>query len=399
MPEPSLIGDRDIIYLAANDYDTGESKTSTDHIAEQFAKHNRVLFVESIGMRAPRVTGRDVRRVLAKLKSFFRKPRKIHDHLWVYTPIGIPLHRFGLVRWMNQLLLRFSIRLVARSLGFRDSILVVFLPQMGSVVGHLGESCSVYYCIDEYSAFPDVEPESVRKMEQALLHSVDVCFASARNLVEDKVQYNPNTFLSRHGVAFDHFAQAQDEAYPVAEDIAGIPHPVVGFFGYIERKWMDLDLIRYLAGARPEWNIVLVGKSIMDLSSLERVRNIHLVGQRHFSEIPHYGKAFDVCIIPFLVNEMTLHANPIKLWEYLAMGKPVVSTNLPEVAGVAQPGVVEIGRDHEDFVRRVEECFSAVGPEYVARRQALARERGTWEARMEAIGQRITEAEQRKGLK
>jgi hypothetical protein len=96
------------------------------------------------------------------------------------------------------------------------------------------------------------------------------------------------------------------------------------------------------------------------------------------------------------VNEMTIHANPIKLWEYLAMGKPVVSTDLPEVARVEEPGVVEIGKDHEDFIVKVEACLAKTGREYVERRQALARERGTWEARVEEIGARIREVEEGK---
>jgi glycosyltransferase involved in cell wall biosynthesis len=270
---------------------------------------------------------------------------------------------------------------------------------MGSVVGHLGETCSVYYCIDEYSAFPNVDPDSVRRMEKDLLESVDLCFCSAKNLVDDKKRVNPNTHLSRHGVAFDHFAHVQDDEFPVAEDIADIPHPVIGFFGYIERKWLDFDLIREMAAKKPDWQIVLVGKSIMDLSMLERTANIHIVGQRHFNVMPRYGKAFDVCTIPFLVNDMTLHANPIKLWEYLAMGKPVVSTDLPEVGTVEQEGVVEIGTDHDDFIAKVEACLGKTGPEYVAKRQALAKERGTWEARMEAIGARIREVEEGKGVR
>jgi len=140
----------------------------------------------------------------------------------------------------------------------------------------------------------------------------------------------------------------------VAEEIATLGRPVIGFFGLIA-KWVDFDLIRYLAQARPEWSFVLIGKLETDATLLRDLSNVHLIGRREYNLLPAYCKGFDVAMLPFAVNALTVAANPLKLREYLAAGLPVVSTAIPEAEKF--DGLVSIGRSHQQFLEQIQELL------------------------------------------
>src|SRR5262249_51920239 len=140
------------------------------------------------------------------------------------------------------------------------------------------------------------------------------------------------------------------------EDIRMISKPVIGFFGLIA-DWVDLKLIRFLAEARPSWNIVLIGKSTTDLSDVSNVPNIHVLGQRPYAALPAYAKHFDVAILPFVVNDLTRAANPLKLREYMAAGLPVVATAIPEAEKLN--GLLQIGRGQHGFLNEIERLINA----------------------------------------
>jgi len=140
----------------------------------------------------------------------------------------------------------------------------------------------------------------------------------------------PTTYLARHGVDHDLFAGAMDDRTELPPDLAAIPHPRLGFYGTIQ-DWIDFRPDLPSRQRRPDWSIVLIGKTFVDVSRLLQFPNIHLLGRRDHDQLPNYCKGFDVGIIPYVVNERILHVNPIKLREYLSAGLPVVSTAFPEV--------------------------------------------------------------------
>ncbi|MGH9892622.1 MAG: glycosyltransferase family 1 protein, partial [bacterium] len=314
-----MLTDRDIIYIAGHDYGLTDSRISTDHIAEQLARHNRILYVESVGLRRPRLDRNDLTRIGRKLTKFIRPPRQVHPRFWVVTPLAIPFHHSPEIRRLNQALLWIQIRWASALLKFSKPILFVFLPHMAGIVGNLRESLSIYYCTDEHAAFPGVEGRGIRRAEEELLRKVTLGFATSPEILKNKKQINPNFYLSSHGVDFDNFARAQDPTLPIPEDIGNLPRPIVGYFGAIDR-WVDLELVDYLARSRPRWSFVFIGKQATDTSALSTLSNVHFLGQRPFARLPYYGRAFDAAIIPFRIDDLTISVSPIKLKEYLAMG-------------------------------------------------------------------------------
>ncbi len=380
-----MLKGHDIIYLAGHDFGIVDSKVSTDHIAQHLSRENRILYVESVGLRAPKATAKDMSRIGRKLSKFFRPPKQISERFWVLTPLAGPVHHVPGARWMNQQLLTAHIRWASRRLHFRRPVVFVFLPTMGGVVSRLGEAVSVYYCTDEHAAFPGVDGPSVRRAEEDLLRKVTLGFATSLEILKNKQRFNANIHYSPHAVDYDNFARAQDPGLTTPEELSKLSHPMIGYFGAIER-WIDLDLIGALARARPTWSFVFIGRPAVEVSSVASLPNVHFLGQRPFKELPRYGRAFDAAIIPFKIDELTVSVSPIKLKEYLAMGKPVVSTPMPAVVEMAQEtGLVDVATDAETFLARLEHLLRTDSPELARRRQDSVRG-DTWEARATEVG-------------
>jgi glycosyltransferase involved in cell wall biosynthesis len=251
---------------------------------------------------------------------------------------------------------------------------------MHGVVGKLDEAISIYYCVDECSEF-----DSMKRMEIELLKKVNLGFATSPQILESKKKINPNFYLSIHGVDYDNFKRAQDPDLPLPKDVRRLKRPVIGYFGAIER-WMDLDLIHYLVQKKKEWTFLFIGKPIVDLSRFDNEPNIHFIGQRPFQELPRYGKIFDVAIIPFVINKLTEHVFPVKLKEYLSMGKPVVSSALPTVEGFCKenPDIVHIGYNPDDFMNKIETAIPTNTAFHISARQDSIK-KDVWESRVKEI--------------
>lgn len=375
----------DIIYIAGHDFNLADSRISTDHIAQQLAQHNRILYVESVGLRWPRLDKNDLSRIGRKLTRFLRPPRQVSKGFWVVTPLAVPLHHRPAVQGLNQALLVAQIRWASTLLRFRKPVLFVFLPHMAGVVGHLGESLSVYYCTDEHAAFPGVDGNSIQRAEEELLRKVSLGFATSLEILKNKKKINPNFYYSPHGVDFENFARIQDRNLPIPEEVRDLPHPLVGYFGAIDR-WLDLGLIECLARSRPSWSFVFIGKQAINVSAFSVLPNVHFLGKRPFQELPQYGQTFDAAIIPFRIDDLTVSVSPIKLKEYLAMGKPVVSTPLPSIVDDAVTrDFVGVAGDGEEFLKLLERAIHDDSPELVFAREESMRG-DTWEARVVEIG-------------
>ena len=226
-------------------------------------------------------------------------------------------------------------------------------------------------------------------MERDLLGKADLVFTSSEQLCRERQHYNPKTFFVPHGVDIAHFSRALDPDTPTPADIRGMKPPVVGFFGLIA-DWVDLSIIRHLALARSRWSFALVGKAITDLGPVYGLPNVYLLGQKPYEVLPGYCKAFDVGIIPFRINELTLKANPLKLREYLAAGLPVVSTDLPEIR--KYHNLVRIASRPDAFLGEIEAALGERG-EIQTRLRVEAMKGESWEARVEELSSRIRSVE------
>jgi glycosyltransferase involved in cell wall biosynthesis len=342
------------------------------------ARDNRVLWVNSIGYRAPTASKADISRAFKKLKAATNSLSEPERNIFVLNPIAIPVYGRPRIRNLNRALLRFQVKRAMRQLGFEQPINFVFNPAAAVVAGALGEKQILYYCVDEYTEFSGVSSSSLAELEQQLLRQSDLVIVSAERLYQSKVKTNPRTVLIRHGVDFDHFRKALDPETIVPEEIRDLPHPVIGFFGLIA-DWVDLELMAEVAKRYPNGSMVLVGKATTDTSVLEQLSNVHLLGRKPYASLPAYCKGFDVALMPFRINELTLNANPLKVREYIAAGLPVVSTAIPEVEVL---GLCRIGRDHPSFIQEVELALQDPGPS-VARSESIRSE--SWGARVDEL--------------
>jgi len=373
-----------IVYFG-NDW-SAENRTSSHHVARWLAARYRVLYVECPGLRAPKGTGRDVTKILAKIRLALSGPRPQQDGLQVLTLLQIPLHRFALVRLLNRQLIRLFLRWHLRRLGIRAPVTWFVVPHLASVVGRLGERLSVYYCIDDYAALPDVDPVAVRAMDDELTRRADLVFVASETLLAAKRELNPESHVSPHGVDYDHFVRAQDPALVVPEDVAQLARPIVGFFGLIER-WIDLGLVAWLAEQRPSWTFLMIGRVAVPDAEVPRLRNVVYLGRRPYETLPAYGKAFDAAIIPYHLTQQVLNANPIKLREYLAMGKPIVSVSTPEIDRFAAH--VRIGRSREELLAHLDDALAkGLGAEARQAQTALAATM-TWDANLRRVLERV----------
>lgn len=373
-----MIQGKDILCFA-NDWHN--DPTSKHQVMKLLSKNNRILWINSIGMRKPSVSSTDLQRIIGKLKSWMKGLEQINENLHVFTPIVLPFPSSELARRINTLLLRSSLWHYRKQLGMRNFQLWTFVPTMVDLAGTMGEEKLIYYCVDEWSKFSFMDSAAMRDMEIRLIMKSDVVFTTADHLYRDKRQFNENTYLIEHGVDHAHFSTALSAEHPVPDDVKDVPRPILGFFGLIH-EWIDLDLIEHVARMRPDWSIVMIGKSSVDINRFAKYRNVFFLGQKPYGVLPSYCRFFSVGLIPFAVNELTINVNPIKLREYLSGGLPVVSTRLPECEKYHD--IVQIAGTYDDFVTSVEQALAADSREArQARSDRMAAE--TWDAKVERI--------------
>jgi glycosyltransferase involved in cell wall biosynthesis len=360
-------------------HDWSGDPLSKTHLMRIFARDHRILWVNSIGYRAPNFASKkDLGRLFSKLKKFTEPVREVEPNIFVLNPVVAPPYDNRLVNVVNRVLLRRQVRSAMSKLNFLDPINWVFNPAAATVAGALGESLVVYYCVDEYTAFTGVATDRLERLEAGLLDRANLVVVSAERLLENKKRRNPNVLLVRHGVDVEHFATAVDFRTVVPEEIRDLPKPIIGFIGLVA-DWVDVDAMVRTAKAFPNGSLVVIGGVTTDVSSLAAMPNVHFLGRKPYADLPAYCKNFDVAINPFIINELTLNANPLKVREYLAAGLPVVSTAIPEVEAL---DACLIARTPDEFVSQVRLALLKPGPDG-ERSQTMASE--SWESRVEIL--------------
>jgi glycosyltransferase involved in cell wall biosynthesis len=340
------------IICFANDWQA--DPLSKKHLMLRLAQYNRILWVNSLHNRRPRLARKDVRRIAQKLREFFRGVTNVHPNIWVVTPLYMPSLRYGWIRRANRWLLHVQLRRALWRLDFQRPITWTFVPTSADVVGTFGESLLVYHCVDEFAAFGDAAVSDVRLAEQRLLQKVDVVLAASFPLLECKRATNKHTYLVRHGVDYEHFRCATLASTPVAPELKHLPRPILGFHGLLA-DWVDIGALAEIARRRPDWTLVLVGRVETNVDALRTLPNVHLLGHQPYMRLPQILRGFDVALLPFVEGDLTYCANPLKLREYLAAGLPVVSSPLPEV--VHFEPLVRTARTAAEFIRQIEDLM------------------------------------------
>lgn len=370
-----ILRGRDIICFA-QDW-TGDPLSKT-HIMRILARDNRVLWVNSIGLRAPSVSKADFTRSFKKIASAFEPIKEVEKNLFVLSPLSIPAYGARAIQAFNSRSLRWQIRRALKKLGFKKLVNYVFLPSAAPLAGNLDEDYILYHCVDEYSQFSDIPTEPIARLERELLKKADLVAVSAEVLYHAKIEHNPNTHLIRHGVDYNHFVAALDERTEIPDDIKDLPKPVIGLYGLIE-DWIDIELLEKTAKHFADASLVVIGKIKTDVSRIENLPNVKILGRKPYQTLPAYCKGFDVALNPFVINELTLAANPLKVREYLAAGLEVVSTDIPEVAILKN---CRIARTHDEFIEQIEAVLKNPKPRRAVSDSIRAE---SWDARVDEL--------------
>jgi glycosyltransferase involved in cell wall biosynthesis len=228
-----------------------------------------------------------------------------------------------------------------------------YTPMALPFTDHLEPRMIVYDCMDELSAFK-FAPVALKENEKILLEKADVVFTGGYSIYEAKKNAHHSIYPFPSSIDKDHFAAARNIKHEPA-DQENIPHPRFGFYGVIDERF-DIDMIAGAAAARPDWQFVLIGPVVkIDPETLPKFKNIHYLGGKNYKELPDYLAGWDVAIIPFAMNESTRFISPTKTPEYLAAGKPVISTPIRDVVSpYGDNKLVHIASDAKQFVRHGE---------------------------------------------
>lgn len=321
---------------------------------------------------------------------FARRPLEPVDQgLWSYrAPALLPeLYRPAPLRRVALALQARHLRHTARRLGFRDPIAYVWNPDFADPVEHLAPRTLVYHCYDKYSAYQGAAGSGVDDLEGRIVRRADLVIASSRILAADlKERFGVPAVQLPHGVDFAWFDARAREPEPA--DLASIPRPRIGYIARLDER-TDTDTLAGIAQARPDWSIVVIGDRAFQspehaaaFDALARLPNVHALGGRPRESIPAYTRGLDVCLLSYRTDNWGRFVQPIKAYEYLACGRPVVSTRIDAVADF--DGLVRVADDVAGWVAEIEAGLAESGEAWIERRRAFARA-NTWDQRVREL--------------
>lgn len=324
------------------------------------SKSHRVLYVEPFNSL---ITLLRVARSQARKYERRGGLRHLSETFTVYSPppIGVP----GLTRWkwparINAWILAWLLKRVMKKLAIQDPVLYTYLYESADLVRRLPARLSVYEVLDQDETLAKDERHRrlIREHEEAVCRQVDMVVGITEELASQRRPYNAQTYVANGGADLEFFGRALLDSTPVPSDIACLPKPILGYMGSLDPWKMDVELITHIARANPECSVVLVGFVWygFDPRQFDGCPNIHVLGPKEYEDFPGYLKGMDVCLMPFPLNGITLNGDAIKLYEYLAAGKPVVSTSVPAARRFCD--VVRIAESKAAFVEAIRCCLN-----------------------------------------
>lgn len=396
-----MIQNRDIVYLSSIEW--GHKWQAHQEIALRLgAAGNRVLYVENTGVRAP--TLRDAGRVASRLRRWSKALRsggvsEVAPGVYVTHPLVMPPFGAAWRRWVNRKLFLPSLLRTIRGLGMKDLLLWTYLPNDTtlSLINSLRREsvASVYYCVADFTELTSYA-EELRQCEMAVAAGSDIVFANCRALAEKLLPFNPNVHVYPVGVNLEAFPFEPTEtpgegasAPPAAASAAvleTLPRPLIGYVGGLHRH-VNFELLKEAALRRPDWSWVFIGPVQAPTGGLAELPNVHLLGERPHADLASYLRRFDVCIVPYLNNACTATVVPTKINEYLALGKPVVSTALPTVLEFNAQQQILIVAEPEPvaFLTAVEQALDLPDDRETLLRRRRVAEMNDWNTRLASM--------------
>ena len=301
-------------------------------MAVLFAEHGyRVVYVDSLGLRKPSLHSGDIKRIINRMLKAIPVLRKVRDNIWRISLFVIPFHSISFIRRLNKYILLLTIKWNFFLLGIKNPIVISYTPIASDICSDLKKSAVIYHCVDDLGASPGIDETVIREAEKKLAGITDLCFVTSKKLlamlssVFKHVEYDPNVC----DLSLFQSARAQRTE---PEDLRAIPHPRLIFVGALSQYKVDFSMIRQVAEKLPHVHWILIGAVGEGQPGTQRPPegyNIHLLGPRPYEALPSYLGYCDIAVLPATRNNYTAAMFPMKFFEYLASGLPVVSTRLP----------------------------------------------------------------------
>jgi len=316
-------------------------------IMKQLSKSHKVIYVASCG------TKEFVKSVLkGKIKDYVGR---YNENLFYLNLPYLPFTKhIKLFQKLMYNISSFIAKYLSKRFKYKSTYLWLYYPVYIDYLNRFQYKKLIYDCMDLFRGFK-TSLENVQDQENRLLKKADIVFTGGKSLQKSKEGINPKTYCFPSGVEYGHFYKATLSETTIPDDIKDIKHPILGYFGAVDER-IDYNLINYICEKRPDWSVVFIGPLVFYEFVPVDQSNFHYLGRKNYDELPNYLKAFDVCLMPFVISELTLHISPTKTPEYLAGGKPVVSTAIPDVIE-DYSDVVKITNDYDEFIEKCEQAL------------------------------------------
>ena len=347
----TLLEGHDIVVLSCLCWD--DHWGTPQQLISRLAQYNRIFYIDPAISPLSFLSGvRDRPFLWRQAKRWFQGWRLVAPNVAVATPPPVlPLRYDQRTSTINAALVRRWLRHSLQDLGLQKPIFWSFQPAMPGVDTAVQPDCTIYHCLDSYSAVPAWwnAKDDVDRREAECCQSADLVLSTGQALAERWRQCNQRTYFVPNGADTALFRTALDPETPVPLEMARMRGKVVGFYGVLDFR-LDVELLTYLARRQPDWDIVLIGlvKGGVNLAPLRALPNVHFLGWQDPARLPGYVKAMDVCMIPYGLNEFGQHMFPLKLFEYMAAGKPIVASALPELCNYAGEQM-QVASSREEF--------------------------------------------------
>jgi glycosyltransferase involved in cell wall biosynthesis len=347
--------------------DWGEHPSSCQHLFRRIARDHPVLWVNTVGMRAPRLSWTDFRKARLKIAKMLAGTRGGESaraeslKLRVYQPKMLPFALSAVRKWNRHSVVA-AVNRAAAEFGIRDPVVVCAVPNACDFVDALNARRVVYYCVDDFTQWPGLDHRLIREMDRLMIEAADVLVATSSKLATRLDATGKPTYLLQHGVDLDLFGRDASVEHAC---LHGIPKPRAGYFGLFDER-NDMELIAALARRMPDFSFVFTGPVTADIQGLRALPNIRFTGAVPYNELPDVIAGLDVLFIPYLVNDFTDSISPLKLKEYMATGKAVVTTPMAEAMPYRQQ--VQVAAGAEEWERALRTGLDA---DVIARRRSI----------------------------
>jgi glycosyltransferase involved in cell wall biosynthesis len=333
-------------------------------------------------MRAPKLTKRDIIKAIKKIKNMLsslstseEKQGEKHN-IRVCQPLMLPYLSLPGIRLLNNRSVVRHVRKKLNTHNMNSPIMVVTAPNACDYINHFNEKCVVYYCVDDFSEWPGVNKKLVKDMEDKLLNKSDVFIATSQNLYENIKIKGKKANLLTHGVDIKVFSTVQGKEHGLLTDI---PKPRVGYFGLFDDR-SNKRLLMEVAKLLPEMSFVITGEIETDISQLQKLNNIYFTGSVPYVELPEIARGYDICMLPYKINKLTDSIQPLKFKEYLATGKPIISTPIKEAIKLKE--YLDIADTAEQWAELIR--GNLISPSQIAReKRSLFIKSESWEEKSE----------------